>query len=93
MESEKSIEKYLKLQMQKIGGDSYKFVSPQRRGVPDRICIFPDGTIVFIEVKSEGEVLQPHQAREAEKMRNLNLNVSWVDTKAKVDSIINRFNR
>lgn len=36
------------------GGVAWKWVSPGRRGVPDRICIFPKGIIIFVELKRPG---------------------------------------
>lgn len=36
------------------GGRAFKFVSPGTPGVPDRICIFPGGKIIFVELKRPG---------------------------------------
>ncbi len=44
------------------GGRSYKFVSPQNRGVSDRIVIFP-GQVWFVEIKRETTDLTPLQER------------------------------
>lgn len=38
-------------QVKARGGVCWKWVSPGRRGVPDRICIFPGPVIVFVELK------------------------------------------
>ena len=38
---EKDIENYLRKEVIKAGGTSYKFVSPGVVGVPDRIVLFP----------------------------------------------------
>ena len=48
---EKIIEKELSSNMKKIGGACHKFVSPSNNGMPDRICIFPNGAIYFVETK------------------------------------------
>lgn len=48
---ESKIETWLNDQIKKIGGKSYKFVSPGNPGVPDRIYILPGGRIYFVELK------------------------------------------
>lgn len=61
---ERDIEAYLRRQIEKEGGQFWKFVSPERAGVPDRIAIFPDGRTVFVELKAAAGVLtkiQKHQ--------------------------------
>lgn len=37
-----------------LGGVAWKWVSPGRTGVPDRICIFPGGRVIFVELKRPG---------------------------------------
>ena len=46
----------------------YKFVSPQHKGVPDRIFISPSGQVVFIEVKAPGKKPTELQYREIKKL-------------------------
>lgn len=41
----------------------YKFKSPNRRGVPDRLFIGPEGRHFFIEFKGENEAIRPEQKR------------------------------
>ena len=36
-----------------MGGVFWKFTSPGRAGVPDRLAVFPDGRVVFVELKTE----------------------------------------
>lgn len=52
MERERDIEKWLKKEIESLGGGFWKFTSPGRDGVPDRIAIFPDGRLVFVELKT-----------------------------------------
>jgi len=40
---ERVIEAYLVQKVKELGGIAYKFTSPQRRSVPDRLCLFPTG--------------------------------------------------
>ena len=48
---ESRVEENIVKQTRALGGVCWKWVSPGRRGVPDRICIFPRGVIVFVELK------------------------------------------
>ena len=50
---EKDIEKFLTDNIKKLGGRSYKFVSPGNSGVPDRIIFLPGGRIYFVELKTK----------------------------------------
>ncbi len=88
MESEKDTERYLNQEMVKIGGSSFKWVCPSVRGVPDRICIFPSGEVIFVEVKSEGDSPKPHQVRVHGLIRKSGGKVFIVETKNSVDKLI-----
>lgn len=71
---EKHVEAYLVRLMKKLGGECYKWASANTRGVPDRICIFPDGLIVFVELKRDRTCkLSPHQLKFAKRMIELNV--------------------
>lgn len=87
-ESEKVTEKYLVKQMGLVGGQCYKWVAPGYRGVPDRICIFPSGAIKFVELKSEGIKPSQHQRRFAKRLTKCNTEVTFIDTKAQVDLLV-----
>ena len=50
---EKQIEKWMKRQVEQMGGLFLKFVSPSNDGVPDRIVLLPGGKIWFVELKTE----------------------------------------
>ncbi len=90
MESEKKTEKYLNNMMQLKGGISFKFTSPMMRGVPDRICIFPTGYTIFVEVKSENDKPKAHQERMISYMRSKGATVYVVYNKQDVDTVINQ---
>ena len=70
---ESTVEKSLVQLVKKLGGVAYKFVSPARRGVPDRLVLLPiperDREIVqkyvmFVECKAPGKKPRPEQVRE-----------------------------
>jgi hypothetical protein len=57
----------------------YKFTSPQRRGVPDRLFIPPDRCGFFIEFKRLGKKATPEQIREIRKLQSKGQHVYVVD--------------
>jgi len=58
---------------------AYKFTSPSRAAVPDRLFIAPDGRVWFCEFKREGQKATVAQEREHHKLRQSNVNVFVVD--------------
>ncbi|CDG95807.1 putative nuclease p44 [Xenorhabdus bovienii str. puntauvense] len=78
---ESVIENHLVKEIKKTGGIAYKFVSPGRRSVPDRICVLPGGRVVFVECKAPGEKPRPDQLREHERLRALGCEVVVLDSK------------
>lgn len=57
----------------------YKFTSPNRAAVPDRIMISPMGRCVFVEFKREGQKPTPAQTREHDRLREQNVSVFVID--------------
>lgn len=78
---ENLIEKHLVAEVKKAGGVAYKFVSPGRRSVPDRIVLLPGGRIVFVECKAPGKAPRADQQREHERLRALGFTVVVLDSK------------
>jgi hypothetical protein len=58
---------------------AYKFTSPARAAVPDRLFIAPDGRVWFCEFKREGQKATVAQEREHHNLRQSNVNVFVVD--------------
>lgn len=48
---EKDVEKKLRKVIELHGGLCLKWVCPGWLGVPDRICLLPGGTVIFVELK------------------------------------------
>lgn len=90
-ESEKTTEAHLFKEMRKIGGSGSKFVCPNHRGKPDRVCEFPNGLVAFVEVKSEGDKPRPHQIREHIRMKKRGQIVVVLSTRSDVDNFINYY--
>lgn len=78
---ESTIEKYLVAEVKKAGGIAYKFLSPGRRAVPDRLVLLPSGRAVFVECKAPGEKPRPEQVREHKRLRALGFDVVVLDSK------------
>lgn len=49
---ERDVEKKLVEGVRALGGTAYKFISPGRAGVPDRIVVLPGGRVEFVELKT-----------------------------------------
>ncbi|MDC9593537.1 VRR-NUC domain-containing protein [Xenorhabdus sp. IM139775] len=81
------IERHLVNEVKKLGGIAYKFVSPGRRGVPDRVVVLPNGRVVFVECKAPGEKPRPDQLREHERLRALGQTVVVLDSQ-NVEAIV-----
>lgn len=53
MKRESAVERLFKKEVSKAGGRSYKFVSPNNRGVSDQLVMWPEGIVHFVELKTE----------------------------------------
>lgn len=84
---EKSIEKYLRDKVEKLGGKAFKFSSPGNNGVPDRIVLIA-GRVKFVELKKPGEDLKPIQKYRKNQFEKLGFEVLVIDSIEKVDDFI-----
>lgn len=75
------IERHLVNEVKKAGGIAYKFVSPGRRAVPDRLVLLPGGKVIFVECKAPGEKPRPDQLREHARLFALGHQVVVLDNK------------
>ena len=84
---ESQIEAYLCKRVRELGGLCYKFVSPGRSGVPDRIVVY-SGSVYFVEVKSPTGVLTALQEREHQVLRENGAVVTTVYSREGVDTLL-----
>lgn len=77
---EKDIEKRVCDYAKSLGMLVYKFTSPSRRSVPDRLFITKGGVVFFIEFKRAGAKPTPAQEVEIAKIRATGVEVYVVDT-------------
>lgn len=70
----------------------YKFTSPARAAVPDRMFIAPGGKVFFIEFKREGQKPSVPQEREIARLKAQGVYATVVDSaeggKAVVDGVM-----
>ena len=76
---ESQLEQKLVSHITKLGGIAYKFSSPNRRAVPDRLCVMPNGRVFFVELKAQGKAPTPLQRHEHELLRSLGHTVLVID--------------
>ena len=76
---EKQIEEKVNTYAKEQGFLVYKFTSPQRAAVPDRLYITPRGKVFFVEFKREGMKPTPAQQREHERLREQGVMVYVID--------------
>ena len=73
------------------GWVAYKFTSPNRRNVPDRLFINPYGYVAFIEFKAPGKKPTAGQLREIERLMGRNIDVFVVDNVEDGKRIVQQF--
>lgn len=76
---EKKIEEKVNAYAESKGILQYKFTSPNRGSVPDRLYILPGGKVFFIEFKRAGEKATVKQEREHARLRAQGSTVFVVD--------------
>ncbi|WP_369064750.1 PDDEXK family nuclease [Burkholderia gladioli] len=86
---EKTVEAYLVERVRALGGTAYKFTSPARASVPDRIVILPPGRIYFVELKRPGGKLTRGQERKHEHLRRLGADVRMLDSIGAINAFLN----
>ena len=84
---ERVIEAHLVKRVAQLGGHAYKFVSPGRVGVPDRMVLLPN-RLTFVELKATGQKPKPHQLREHERMRALGQTVVVIDSIEQIEALL-----
>lgn len=58
----------------------FKLTSPGNAGVPDRLCVFPDGEVAFVELKAPGGKPRPLQRRVFDKLGHYGHPVTIIDS-------------
>ena len=87
-ESEKVIERKLVEQVKAVGGLCIKLLTSQYIGLPDRLCLFPNSSLVFVELKSTGQKPRKIQLCVHNRLKALGFRVEVIDTIADIKKII-----
>lgn len=88
---ESVIEKHLVTRVRDtLGGIAYKFKSPGRANVEDRLCLLPQGRVWLVELKAPGQQPTEGQLREMSRHRALGHNIAVLDSIEAVDAWIER---
>jgi len=85
---EKIVENHFVWAVERIGGKTWKFTSPGRKGVADRIACLPDGSTWFVELKTKGGRLSALQKMFMSDMALLNQRYMCLWTIDQVDEWI-----
>lgn len=85
---EKTIEQHLVTAARRRGGQAYKWTSPGRVGVPDRLVILPGGRVLGVECKAPGKAPTVLQARMLAELRALGLEVAVVASFEAIDQLL-----
>lgn len=89
---ESVIEKYLKDQVKRRGGEVRKLAYQGRRGAPDRQVLL-NGRHPLVELKAPGVKPEVHQLREHDRLRAAGLDVYVIDSIEGVDALIRKVMR
>ena len=84
---ENKIEKYLREELEKIGGTCRKWVCPNHSGVPDQIVFFK-GFICFVEAKTFDGELSSAQEREHVRLKEQGAEVFTLYSEHQVDVFV-----
>jgi hypothetical protein len=82
---ESEVELYFVWAVLSLNGITYKFKSPNQRGVADRIACLPNGDTWFVELKTKGGKLSELQKLYAKNMEKLNQKYTVLWNKDQID--------
>ena len=71
------LERHVVAHAKRLRLEVYKFTSPGRRGVPDRMFINKRGRVCFIELKAHGKKPDPMQEREMKILMKRDVLAIW----------------
>ena len=77
---ENSIEKRLVTEVERVGGWCLKLPAIHNAGLPDRLCLFPGGEVVFVELKAFGKKPRKIQILMHQKLKAMGFRVEVIDT-------------
>ena len=85
---ESQVEQYLVRSLSSIQGLAWKFTSPGKAGVPDRLVLFK-GHAFFVELKRPGGKPRALQKAIVKQIRHAGIKVYCISKKEQVDDLTN----
>lgn len=85
---ESEIERKLVAAVKARGGIAPKLVSPGLDGMPDRLVLFPDGRMAFVELKAPGRKPRAIQVRRIRELVSLGYGVYVVDSVEMIGEVL-----
>lgn len=86
--SEKAVERKLVELVKAKNGLCIKLLCDQLTGLPDRLCLFPGGGVIFVEVKTTGQKPRRIQTFIHNRLRALGFRVEVIDTIEAVTKLV-----
>lgn len=87
---ESALERKVVAHCKAVGVLCYKFSSPARRGVPDRLLLYR-GRVMFLELKAEGKKPTKLQERELSVLRAAGFFCEWSSNFPHARHLVNLF--
>lgn len=91
IESEKVLERKLREEVKKLGGWCIKLLPFQTNGLPDRLCLLPEGVVFFAEIKTTFKKPSPIQRVIIKRLKKLGFNVYVIDNSVYLKEIIESY--
>lgn len=85
---ESQVEVYLVKQIEEAGGECWKWTSPARRGIPDRLVFMPGRVFEIVETKTIGGTLDPLQRAVHRMLQRVGFHVHIIWTYQQVDDFM-----
>lgn len=91
---EKSVEQYLRAEVEARGGDCIKLDPANNKGFPDRLILLPGGVATLAEVKKpSGGRVSEHQEYWAQRLRSLGFAHRYVWTREDAARFIETYDK
>lgn len=85
---ERDLERYFSAQCKKQGLMTLKLHVRFSRGWPDRVVLFPNGKLIWVELKRPGGKPTPLQTKTIDQMREYGQAVHIIDSKEGIDRVL-----
>ena len=74
--------------VRKAGGVAYKLTSQTANGLPDRLVLFPNAKVLFVELKAPGKMMRPLQRKRRYQLMKLGFPVLCIDRMPQIKPFI-----